>query len=60
MDLISRTANIRSRLTYKETTEIMSSRERPIEDPDFKEVEELVESRWWMKESQAASDNAIK
>ena len=37
----------------------MSFRERSLEDPDLKEVEELVESRWWVKESKAASD-AIK
>ena len=55
----NRTVNILSCLSYKETTEIMSFRERPLEDPDLKEVKELVESRWWVKESQAAL-NAIK
>ena len=34
----------------------MSSRERPQEDPELKEVEELVESRWWAKESNAAAE----
>ena len=33
----------------------MSSRERPQEGPDFKEVEEMVERRWWVKESHAAA-----
>ena len=34
----------------------MSSRKRPLEDTDFKEVKEMVESLWWKKESEAASD----
>ena len=42
-----RTADMLSRLTFKETKEIMRSRERPLEDPGFKEVEEIVGSRWW-------------
>ena len=45
-----------SSLSYEETTEIMSSRKRPLEDTDFKEVKEMVESLWWKKESEAASD----
>ena len=45
-----------SSLSYEETTEIMSSRKRPLEDPDFKEVKEMVESLWWKKESEAVSD----
>ena len=52
----NRTADILSKLSYEETTEIMSSRKRPQEDPDLKEVEELVESRWWVKESNAAAE----
>ena len=38
-----RTAQGMSKLTYEETTEMIRSRERSYEDPNLKEVEEMVD-----------------
>ena len=48
-----------TKLTYDKTCDLMLLRERPQEDPDFKEVEEMVEDQQVGNEHKAARD-AVK
>ena len=41
-------------MTYDETLDLMLARERPQEDPDFKEVEETLEDHQGWKKYKAA------
>ena len=55
-----RAAKNQSELTYEETTEIMRARDSPLEDVEFKELEELLDEAPSQKAATAASKAVSK